>query len=31
MYKIVIVDDDMDVPMSLSNYFPWEENGFETP
>ncbi len=29
MYKIVIVDDDMDVPMSLSNYFPWEENGFE--
>ena len=19
----------MDVPMSLSNYFPWEENGFE--
>ncbi len=29
MYKIAIADDDMDVPTSLGNYFPWEDNGFE--
>ena len=29
MYKIAIADDDMDVPTSLGNYFPWAENGFE--
>lgn len=28
MYKLIIVDDDVHTSNSLSDFFPWEENGF---
>jgi YesN/AraC family two-component response regulator len=29
MYKLVIIDDDIGIANNLSNYFPWEENGYK--
>jgi len=29
MYDLIIIDDDVGISDSLSNYFPWEENGFQ--
>ena len=28
MYDLIIIDDDVGISDSLSNYFPWEDNGF---
>ncbi|MGN1367325.1 MAG: helix-turn-helix domain-containing protein [Aristaeellaceae bacterium] len=29
MYKLIIIDDDVGTSNSLSNYFPWETQGFQ--
>ncbi len=29
MYRMIIVDDDVDVCSNLANYFPWADNGFQ--
>lgn len=29
MYKLLIVDDEYEIRMGLSNYFPWSQIGFE--
>lgn len=29
MYRLLIIDDDVDVCSNLANYFPWTENGFQ--
>ena len=29
MYKLIIIDDDIGTSNSLSNYFPWETQGFQ--
>ena len=29
MYKLLIVDDEIEISKALCNYFPWEELGFE--
>jgi len=29
MYKLILVDDEVQTRNALCNYFPWDENGFE--
>lgn len=29
MYRLIIIDDDVDVCSNLANYFPWKETGFQ--